>query len=460
VQNVNWIRAIEGELVRTIKSFNMVNNARVHVVLPKREILSRQQQKPSASIVIETLGGDLTSGQVAAIVNLVASAVPQLSADDISLMDNKGRVYSRGDGGSVAGGSMMSGLQERQTALEMRLRDEVVQMLERIVGPGKAHVDLAASLNFEKLTQETEVYDPDGQVVKSTQVFEDSENDTEQDAGDQVTVANNLPDAQGAAGGGRTQQSNRNSLQEITNFQNSRTSTMRVRESGELERLTVAVAVDGTYEVNDSGDAVYTARSAEELEQIRRLVQAAIGFDEGRGDQVTVEAMRFAPPEDLAFGDEPGTLLGFAGSDLIALVRVLVLGIVAILGILLVVRPLIIRLLASIPEPQAETTSEEGVAQLPAGVEPMALAPPEDGDDVTAELVALAAEGDEDARLRIEQAQSDGVQIAEKLGIGSEIDIARVEGQVRGSAMAKVGDIINRHPEESAAIVRQWLYSD
>ena len=197
VQNVNHVRALEGELARSIASINAVRHARVHLVLPRREMFSRDRQEPSASIIVTMRGADRPSKQqVAAIQNLVASAVPGLKTGHVSVVDSEGNLLARG--GSDEGDASLAGTaEERRVEYENRLSRKAEEILERTVGPGKARVEVHADMDFDRITTNSKTFDPDQQVARSTQSVTESSDSSE--SGDQpVTVQTNLPNPQTA----------------------------------------------------------------------------------------------------------------------------------------------------------------------------------------------------------------------------------------------------------------------
>jgi flagellar M-ring protein FliF len=436
VQNVNHLRALEGELARTIGSISAVQGARVHLVLPKRELFSRERQEPSASIVLKTRGGDrLGKTQVAAIQHLVAAAVPGLLPSRISIVDSEGNLLARGvDDGKGQGGG--GNAEEMQVNTENRLSRSVEDMLERSLGPGKVRAEVHAEMDFDRVTTNSESYDPSGQVVRSTQTTTDQSDSS--DAGEQpVTVANNLPETQAnkSTSGGRSKNGHN---EETVNYEISKTVQSHVREGGSIKRLSVAVLVDGVYAVAADGTRTYQPRPAEELKQLTTLVRSAVGFDEKRGDTVEVVNLRFNTPEEPAAA-APDGFFGMSKAELLRAGEPVALAIVGLLVMLLVVRPLIGRILESAssgprnaaltgPDAQRLLTGPPGsaIASIQAGVPAMAMA---------------MANGSPDS-------------------VDQMIDISQVEGRVRASSIKKIGEIVEKHPEEAVAIVRSWMYQN
>ena len=449
-QNLNYMRALEGELARTIRSLSTIEAARVHLVLPKHELFAQQQTQPSASIVVRAKGGGLTRGQVKAIQNLVASAVEDLSPGRVSIVDEDGRLLASGTDGSNTEESTAAIADERKNTFESRLRSDVEDIVARVVGPGRARVEVAAEMDFSRVTQSAEIYDPDSQVVRSSQTVEDKSSDQEGSKSDAVSVANNLPDAQSPSSEqGSTSQSAKNRTEETVNYESSKTVKTEVMEAGRVKRLSVAVLVDGMMtEPAGGGDKVYTPRSQEELDKIATLVRSAIGYDEKRGDQVTVVNLPFAAgevPEPIA-DEQP--LLGLEKGDYIRIGEIVALVIVSLLTILFVIRPLITRLTG--------ISQGAGIGGVPATV-PQVL------PDGTVAQVPVIAAGAPIAALpgkapgQLPAASAQGIAMPAS-HVANMIDLAQVEGQVKESSVRKVGEIISKHPEESIAILRNWLY--
>jgi len=436
-QGVNEMRALEGELEKSIASINVVEQARVHLVLPKRELFSRDKQEPSASIVLKLRGAaPLSKQQIAAIQNLVASAVPSLKTNRISIIDQSGNLLARGNGDANDGYTASSNAEEQRVAYEQRVSRTVEDMLERSLGPGRARVDVNTDMDFDKLTVTSESFDPDGQVVRSTQTVNDEHaNATNGDV--PITVQTNLPD--GAQTQGNTAGTGKDSAkrtEETTNYEISHKTTSQTRESGVVKRITVAVLVDGTYVPNATGERTYQPRTAEELASLTKLVQSAIGYDEKRGDQVEVVNMRFAVPEEAA-GEPPPILFGLNKQDLFRATETLVLAVVAILVILLVVRPLVTRML--------ETARETALASQRMLAEQAAI-----GSGMLPGPMGMGA--------LPSPAGMSGTGMALVEEPESMIDISQVEGRVRASSMKKIGEIVDKHPEEAVAIIRSWMY--
>jgi len=352
----------------------------------------------------------------------------------VAVVDSNGTMLASGSENANQIGAAAARSDQFKTGFENRMKQTIESMLERSVGPGNVRAEVSAEIYFDRDSVNEETFDPDGQVVRSTQTVEESSSSTE--VKPTVSVANNLPEGQG----GQTQAQIRNSdarSEETVNFEISKRVRNHIRESGTVKRLSVAVLVDGRYQVDaETGERTYVPRSEEELSQIGTLVRSAIGYDESRGDTVEVVNMAFATFEEPEEALEP--LFGLSKGDYFKIAQILVLALVAILVILLVLRPLVSRVF-TIPE-RITRTGAPGALPGPPGTHP-AIAGPE-GE---AGIGAIAIAGDEGA----------------VLGAGDEdeslIDINKVEGRVRASSVKKVGEIIDKHPDEALTILRGWM---
>lgn len=430
VLDIQQLRALEGELARTIRSINYVKNARVHLVLPKREAFARTPQEASASVLLQMVGGRrLTPTEVSAIQHLVASSVPKLQPSRISIVDNQGTLLASGDGKDEKGATAGDDL---RIAYQTRLARTIEEILERTVGPGHVRAEVTADMDFDHMSTTKETYDPDGQVVRSTNSVEESSanKDADQQA---VTVASNLPTAPGtpapAGNGGTANKTNR--TEETVNYEISKTVQTQVREGGTVKHLSVAVLVDGTYTDGPNKTRIYKPRSPEEMQQLTKLVQSAVGYDQKRGDKVDVVNLRFSQGDEQI--DEPARpLFGLTKNDYMRIAELVVMGVVAILILLMVVRPLMKRILESLPD--AIASSKSLITESLAAAQTAAALPPASAG-IAGALSAPAS-----------------------ISAEAQIDMAQVEGRVRESTVKKVGEIVDKHPEEAVNIIRNWMY--
>lgn len=436
IQNINHLRALEGEMARTVGTLQGVQQARVHLVLPKRELFARSQNPATASVFLKLRpGAQLSRENISAIQHLIAASVPNLEPSQVSIIDDKGKLLARGMGANSEE-MLLANADEKKLAYERRLAATIEDLVARTVGYGKVRAEVSAELDFDRITTQSEIFDPESQVVRSTQTVAETNQSQDRDPLQPVTVDQNLPTAQTGAKGDGAISSNKSSRNEETvNYEISRTTKNHVRESGQVRRLSVAVLVDGVYAPNpDGGKPNYQPRSEQEMESIKALVRTAAGLDAVRGDTLEVVNMRFTTPDD-EFAKPEAIFLGMSKEDIFRISEMVVLGIVAVLVILLVIRPLITRAFE-----KADAQDEDDMDRLlsdQSGM-PAALAGPSGA--LAQDLALEAAQADEE----LEQM----------------IDINRVEGRVRASSLRKVGEIVEKHPEEAVSILRNWLYQE
>jgi flagellar M-ring protein FliF len=460
-QKIAETRALEGEIARSIRTISGVRAARVHLVLPRREPFARDKQDAQASVMLTTSGaGRLDREAVQAIVNLVAGAVPGLRARNVSVVDSRGTLLARA-GEAVGPSATAMGTEEIRRATEMRLSRAVEEMLERGLGQGRVRVEANVQMDFDRVQETQEKYDPEGQVVRSTQSVTDNSKTTEQAAN--VSVQNNLPNADAGKENAGTQEARQ---EETTNYEIGKTVRTIVREQPQIRRVTIAVLVDGTEEKGADGVMAWKPRSPEELERIGRLVRSAMGFDAARGDQVEVVSMRFAGDVDMAGLEPRGFLgLGIDASDVTRMTQTAVVGLIAVLALLMVFRPMVLR----VTQLGNKALPASAVAGLPGGG---AMAIGADGT-ITAASLGLA---NDVTRLLEGPSGSGGGGGGGMAGMGggmsgtalalaggdagedeSMVNINNVDGQMRASALRRLAELVERHPEESLTIVRSWM---
>lgn len=424
IQNINQVRALEGELARTISTLAPVRSARVHLVLPQRELFSRESRPSSASVALGLRpGAKLEQDQIVAIQSLIASAVPQLKGENVSIIDQEGNLLARGGDENATLASLKA--EEMRLAYERRVTQSIEDLVGRSVGYGKVRANVTADLNFDRVNTAEELYNPEGQVARSTQATE--ENTTERDsAADNVSVENNLP-----AVGSDLFLDEKPSLEsrraeEVTNYEISKTVRNTTREAGEVRRLSVAVLVDGKYTTAEDGTRTYEPRADAELDQIAALVRSAIGFDSARGDTLEVVNMQFAEVEVIDDVVMDNTLFGFDKNKLLDMAEILTVAIMIILVVLLVLQPMVGRLLTS-DSPQVD-------------------------DDLEADLLSSRPNSP-----ALEGPSSDEFHPAQMDEDQSMIDMQKVEGQVKASSVKKIEDIVDAYPAETVSVLRSWM---
>src|SRR6201996_9089225 len=386
VQNINHLRALEGELARPIRAIDRIQAARVHLVLPERPLFSRETPEPSASIVVRVRGA-LEPQQIRAIQHLVASSVNGLKPQRVSIVDESGQLLADGAATDVD----QSVGDERRSAFEKRMRKQVEDIVSSVVGAGRARVPLSAAFDFNKITQTSDKFDPEGRVLRSTQTREESSASGTDN--DQVTVGNELPGSPQNPNAAPQARDQSKKTEETNNYEISRTTKTEVTEAGRVNRISVAVLVDGAYSRTEKGDLVYKERSKDELDRIAALVRSAIGFDQKRGDQVEVVNLKFAEGPQVTPITEPTGILGMLQFTKDDIMYVIELGVMMLLGLVvlfMVVRPLVKKILASeelAALTNASTAPPEEVHAAAAGGGTPALLP---GGSATASMIDIA----------------------------------------------------------------------
>jgi len=418
-QQINEQRALQGELARTIMSMRGISSARVQIALPRRELFQADAAQPTAAVVVGLGGRALSADQVRAIRNVVASSVPNLKPDRVTVVDETNQTLAAG---SDDEGFTSASAEEAKTATEAQLQARIKDLVEGVVGPGAARVQVTAEIDMTRSTTQEQKFDPDGQVVRSTAANGSQSADTTGTTDGGVTATNNIPggEAPAATPAGSTE----SVTGETTNYEISNTTTTTVKEPGEVRKLSVAVAVDGklTPAAEPGGETAYEPRSAEEITQIEDLVKAAMGYDQARGDQVRVTNVRFNRDALVTAGGTDGgsPLLNFTKNDIMRGVELLVLLVTALLLIFFVLRPLL--------------KSSSGSTALAGG----------GGVPVTALQTTVVG--------------GSAGQLSGPSDIDQRLDIARIDGQVKASSVKKVADFVDKHPDESTAILRSWVH--
>jgi flagellar M-ring protein FliF len=429
-QQISEQRALQGELARNIMSLRGVQSARVLIAMPRRELFQADAAEPTASVVVGLGGRALSADQVRAIRALIASSVPNLKPGKVTVVDETNQTLAAADDEE---GFSSATAEEAKTSTEAQLQARIKDLVEGVVGPGAARVQVTADIDMSRSTTQEQRFDPDGQVVRSTSANGSESQDTTGLPDGGATATNNIPGGEdpAAAPAGSTE----SVTGETTNYEISNTTTTTVKEPGEVRKLSVAVAVDGklTPAAEPGGEPTYEPRSAEEITQIEDLVKAAMGFDQARGDQVRVTNVRFNRDALVSAGGTDGgdPLFNFTKNDIIRGVELAVLLITGLLLIFFVLRPLM--------------KSAVG------------------GGGVPALAGAGAGAGGGGGPVPVTSLQTSVVggamgQLSAPSEMDQRLDIARIEGQVKASSVRKVADFVEKHPDESTAILRSWVH--
>ncbi len=422
-QTINQTRALEGELSRSIRLISGVRAARVHLVLPHREPFASEQVAAQASVLLSMAGAARMDPEgVQAVLNLVAAAVPGLKPQNIAIIDNRGNVLARA-GNPVDGGESGQSVDELRQATELRLARAVEEMLEPSLGAEHVRAEAAVTMNVDQVHETRETFDPNQQVLRSQQTVSDKNRSS--DGQTNTSVQNNLPNANAGQASSGSQDDRQ---EETNNYEIGKTVRTLIQDQPRLARISLAVMVDGTIAANANGKPGWQPRSKDELDRIATLVKSAIGFDEKRGDTVSVVSMPFVV-HDLPDVPAPPGLFGLHlnRDDVVHVGQNLLLGVFMLLALVFVVRPMVGRL----TDPPAPAVPGTAVAALEAG------------STLRPALAGPAGTGAANVPALIEDE--------------SMISLANIEGRLRAASIRQVVDLVGRHPEESLTIVRGWL---
>lgn len=374
VQQVNYQRALQGELSETIGGLPSVESARVHLVMPEKSLFIEQQNPSSASVLLNLKpGADLDQDQVESIVSFVSTAVEDLERESITVADAAGNTLNQPRKEQGTSGWSDSQL-EYKSKLENNLEEQIQRLLAPVIGPGKIKARVNTDLDLTQKTIQKDMYDPDSSVVRSEQVSRESQSgraDTEQGTpGPEYQEGEQEGEQEGT---GTSQESSR--TQKTTNFEIDKEEQKIIVPKGTVERISASVLVDGKYEKGDNGETEFVSRDEQEMQKIRNLVKNAIGFKEDRGDSIEVSSMPFSKPEPVPEPTWGEKMLDY----LQRFWKPLLNAIIVLIFLIFVVRPIVL----SIIRPRVE--EEEGRAEgLPQSEEQRALA----GEESEAEVQA------------------------------------------------------------------------
>ncbi|KMK68850.1 flagellar basal-body MS-ring/collar protein FliF [Puniceibacterium sp. IMCC21224] len=414
-------RAKEGELARTIVSNPLIASARVHIANSSANPFQRDVT-PSASISVGTTGAVISATQARALKYLVASAVPGLVPEGVAVIDGKGGLIGLDD--ESASGSIADDKADQ-------LRDRVQRLVEARVGSGNAVVEVSVDTVTETESILERRFDPENRVVISSDTEERS-NQSQDAGGGDVTVASNLPD--GAGGGGDSSTSQNSETRERMNYEVSETTREITRAAGAIKRLTVAVLVNGSFAPNAEGAQVFVPLPETELTALRDLVASAVGYEESRGDAITIRSLAFEKPGGL--GTEAVTESWFASNlDPLSMIQMGVLALVALILGLFVVRPIF----AGRPVEALPATSGGSALALGDNRVSDALTGEIDPDDKFDNLPVLASNG--------EFGSSDFP------GMG----MVDFDGSTEKDPVERLRGLIDQRRDETVEILRSWL---
>ncbi|KXJ41230.1 MAG: hypothetical protein AXA67_06195 [Methylothermaceae bacteria B42] len=424
MEKARFQRALEGEIARSVMTLEGVKAARVHLAQPKQSVFVRQRKPPSASVLVQLMPGyELTPGQVKAIVHLVASSVPRLEPERVTVVDQLGHLLNSPDKESED-----QSLTEKQFEYKKRVEDSLVQRIESLLGPvtgpDSLRAQVSADIDFTAVERTEELYNPDLPALRSEQQEERKES-LERAQGVPGALTNQPPAAgkapETATGGGNEENGSPTQTQKklVRNYELDRTLSHIRQSVGDIRRLTVAVAVDNIEVVQEDGSVVSRPYTPEELNDLTALVKQAVGYDATRGDQVTVTNMAFRGVQEISIPPLPIWQQAWVwriGKQVAALLVVLLL-------IFFILRPLVRSLMPPKP-PELEAEEEQDS---------------EEGEEIEGE----AAVGEDGEPLSLEQ-QSE--------------ELLMLEGpQSYEKRLAFVRQMIEEEPDRVVQVIKNWI---
>jgi len=424
VQKLNYHRALEGELSRTLTGIEEIAQARVHIVIPKPALFEEDKKPTTASVVLRMRGSaSLSKEQVQGIANLVAASVEGLTTENIAILDSRGNILST-DLHKEEGIALSSAQYEVRRQVEKYLEDKAQSILVGALGSGKTIVRVTADLNFNRMEKTVHTFDPEGQVVRSEEV-----------ASKASTAGSQNPPSS-------TTNSRQDDESTVTNYEISNTLEHVINSIGNIERLSVAVLIDGQYRIIEGEKGVksreYIERPPEELAKLTAIVKNAIGFNAARGDQISVSSMPF----DYSQAEE--IQAEFAKAEQYEFWRSIIekaLFVLLMAGIFFAVRWLMKRARSLAKE--VELPSEVQVAAIP-GMPPSAVRIPV-GVPGMPEMPSYEAE---EIRRRAMQE------------VGRLEDRISFESIKQAEMQKKLVEYINEKPEEATQLLRTWIYEE
>ena len=429
VQKVNYTRALQGELARTISGLKEVEAARIHIVIPEKRLFAEDGERARASVVLKLKGGvSLKPQQVQGIVNLMAGSVSGLQAENVTVIDSSGKLLTqvRGDDSQL---NMTSNQLEYQRQIEKGYEKRIHDILTPVVGMGKVIARVSAEIDFKRVQKTEETFDPDSVVIRSEQ--KNVEKSVSTGAGGIPGVLSSVPERGGgqAASAGQVGHEIKN---ETFNYEISKTISTIIEPTGLVKRLSVAVLVDGSYKSTTSEDGTvarnYNARTEQELAKFNDLVEGAVGLVVDRGDTLEVVNIPFDSglPEEIV--EEEGFLEKYLGAGIVqTVVRYATILIISLLILFVVLRPLIKGIFTFEPQ-YAALPAGLGEGELPTSLPPEAIAALKQGEEVPASVMAAAVSREEPRKLN---------------------PIAESKKRVR--------EIVKENPQAAAHIIKVWL---
>lgn len=332
MQQVTRVRALEGEIARTIQSISGIKAARVHIVMSERANFRRDEQKPSASVVIRAASMDADKSAMS-IRHLVAAAVPGLDAERVTVLDSSGNLLASGDDPNNSSAARSIGVER---TVETQIEDNIRRALAAYLGPDNFRASVKADVNTDSRQTEETIFDPESRVERSVQVVRANENSNQKQSSTPATVEQNLPDAEAAATDGPQSTSASDRKEEITNYEMNSKRIATVSNGYSVTKMSIAVVVNQQRLAAILGKGATPEAIAARVADIQKMVTSATGFDEKRGDLINVSAVEFIDGLDGEVIESPGIMASIgqhAGTLINAAAFIVVVFLVAFFGL-------------------------------------------------------------------------------------------------------------------------------
>lgn len=373
MQQITRVRALEGEISRSIQSLSGVKAARVHIVMSERANFRREEQQPSASVVIRYSGAD-SERTAMSIRHLVAAAVPALSADRVTVLDSAGNLLASGDDPSNSSAARTLGIEQ---SVEAQIEDNIRRALTPYLGPDNFRASVKADVNTDTRQIEETIFDPESRVERSVQSVRNNESNSQKQTSTPATVEQNLPETQAQSTDGPQSSSQNDRKEEITNYEINSKRIATVSNGYSVTRMSIAVVVNRQRLASILGKDATPEQISSRIAEIQKMVASATGFDEKRGDNIDVSSVEFIDGLDGTPIQGPGILESvgqYTGSLINAGAFIVVVFLVAFFGL----RPMAAALTAQATPALPEPSFEDVQRALPTpGAEATAVAGPD-----------------------------------------------------------------------------------
>jgi flagellar M-ring protein FliF len=351
-QNINYQRALQGELSRTIDRFNEIESSRVHIVMASKSIFQENQEPASASVIVKLRPGCmLTTNKVQSIVHLLSSSIPGLDPKNVTVVDNAGNMLTRLIN-EEATQNLSEDHLDYQEKIEKNIENRIKSMLETALGPAKTSIKVSCMLNLKKQEKTEELFYPDNKVVRSEQNFNETTNDGSEQkmSGTPGPLGNNEPEKSKGVSVQKGYQKN----DKTVNYEIGKVVSHIIEPVGEIKKLSIAVIIDGTYKESKDKEGnistQYLPRTKDEMEKLKNIIKKSVNFDSQRGDEVDVINLPFesTKSEQNPANETPG---GFWSKVIenIYYIKYLIAVVFALLAFFFIVRPIVFWITSSAP---------------------------------------------------------------------------------------------------------------